>query len=362
VKVRQRRVEIAGGYICRAFKNYGLKGVLNSINNFYSVATKLPKVHSTPLFIFIEPTIRCNLRCKMCDLSIRERKKGETLSFFEFKEVVEQFPFCVHIHLQGMGEPFLNPELLKMVRYAASKRIKISTFTNGTIMTMGLAEEIVSSGLEELWISLDGATKQTYEGIRIGADFNKVLENIKLLLDAKGKNRKPEVGIWFVAMKENIQEFPLLVELAAKLGIQRVCVEAVDDWGKKAVKKKINEEKLQLTFMSVKEYIRKALDVSKEKGVKLEFNSLLDVLFNLGQGRKYTCWAPWWSCFITADGYVTPCCKRPDPRVFNFGNVFEQNFKVIWNSPQYMAFRQNLKNGKPPKVCIDCWQNGKLLG
>jgi radical SAM protein with 4Fe4S-binding SPASM domain len=60
------------------------------------------------------------------------------------------------------------------------------------------------------------------------------------------------------------------------------------------------------------------------------------------------------SCYITVDGYVTPCSANPDPRIINFGNLLRQNFNEIWNNSQYIQLREEIKKGKIPQFCKDC--------
>jgi MoaA/NifB/PqqE/SkfB family radical SAM enzyme len=114
-----------------------------------------------------------------------------------------------------MGEPLLNPDFFKMVKHCKNRGIDVSTFTNGTLITEDVATEIVSSGLKELWISIDGATAETYEDIRPGASFDRVLRGIELIVSARRtkKGNQLRLGLWFIAMERNIHELPLLVEL-----------------------------------------------------------------------------------------------------------------------------------------------------
>ncbi|HEB41896.1 MAG TPA: hypothetical protein ENI08_02670 [Candidatus Dependentiae bacterium] len=60
------------------------------------------------------------------------------------------------------------------------------------------------------------------------------------------------------------------------------------------------------------------------------------------------------SCFITVDGYVTPCCVRPDPMVFNFGNIFQKSFREIWNSNKYKKFRYLNNQGEGNIIYESC--------
>ena len=69
---------------------------------------------------------------------------------------------------------------------------------------------------------------------------------------------------------------------------------------------------------------------------------------------KPICHWPFTSAFITAEGYITPCCLRPDPNVMNFGNINEKSFKEIWNSEKYVEFRKNMAEGRANPICDNC--------
>ena len=68
------------------------------------------------------------------------------------------------------------------------------------------------------------------------------------------------------------------------------------------------------------------------------------------------CKWPWKGSYVTADGYVTPCCENgSNPDKINFGNLFQQSYQEIWNSEAYRTFRKQLKSkdGRP-SICVDC--------
>jgi radical SAM protein with 4Fe4S-binding SPASM domain len=325
--------------------------VPNLLLSCVSLFRKPMEVRSRPAYIQVEPTIRCNLRCKMCDSS-RVNSAGLDLSLGRFRSILDQFAHVAQVHLQGLGEPLLNSAFFRMVAEAKERGIYVSTFTNVTLISERIADRIVTCGLDQLWFSLDGATAETYEDIRIGSSFRKVTENIRRVVDLS-KDPRTRLGIWFVAMKRNIHELPLLPKLAKELGIENLRVELVDTWGK-IVPKQLRD----LAFTSKHDTAElidncgKALRIARSSRLKLELNPRLGSVVNIG--RLSGCWQPWLSTYITAEGFVTPCCRRPDPRVFAFGNLFKEKFSDIWNNAKYQTFRHGLTLGKAPEICRDC--------
>jgi MoaA/NifB/PqqE/SkfB family radical SAM enzyme len=143
----------------------------------------------TPTYVQIEPVGQCNLRCKMCPINFREDQplvgSSKMMQFELYTRLVDQFANLKILHLQGLGEPMLHPRFFDMVEYAAQKGVRVTTNTNLTLLNDKKVERCITSGLETLYFSIDGTTAETYENIRINAQFHRVISNLKLLVDAK---------------------------------------------------------------------------------------------------------------------------------------------------------------------------------
>ncbi len=140
-----------------------------------------------PAHLQLEVTSSCNLACAMCLVSYRPRigKAAGALSPELFRRVVDGTPGLTRLTLQGLGEPLLQPHLLEMVEYARARDIEVGFNSNGMLLTRHRAQRLVALGLDWLHVSLDGASAATYEGIRSGADFERVARNLQGLLEAK---------------------------------------------------------------------------------------------------------------------------------------------------------------------------------
>src|SRR5205814_3424627 len=142
-----------------------------------------------PTFVQIEPVGQCNLRCQMCAIQFRnDGPPHGPLAFMPletFTRIVDEFGAIEQLHLQGLGEPMMHPRFFDMVAYAAARGIRVTTNSNLTLLNPRRAEHCITSGLDWLHISLDGATAQTYERIRVRAHFERVMRNMHLLLDAR---------------------------------------------------------------------------------------------------------------------------------------------------------------------------------
>src|SRR5262249_39669478 len=131
------------------------------------------------------------------------------------------------LQLQGLGEPMMHPRFFDMVELAVGRGIKVSTNTNATLLNAKRAERCVTSGLGEIHISIDGATPETYQGIRVRARFDRVIANVERLVAARRErgSTTPRIRMVVVAMRRNLGEFPDLVRLAHRLGIDTVFVQ-----------------------------------------------------------------------------------------------------------------------------------------
>lgn len=303
----------------------------------------------TPMEIDLEPTVRCNLKCTMCQ-TVTWSRKSPDLSINDFDKIISKMPYLERIKLQGMGEPMLNKYFFEMVELAHSRNIKVYAVTNGSLLSEKTCHNILSSGMSLIYISLDGATKETHENIRIGSSFDQVVKGVKRLVSLRGSRKSPSIEIWSVGQKSNIDELPDLINLCIDLNVDKVTfVSNLGDWGKKEWEDTLDSHKLNEN--NIKSIIRKAVDMASAQGLSFEVYG--ENKYQRKEGKR--CLWPWWSCYITADGFVTPCCVASDPDLINFGNILKTPFKEIWNSKEYQELRQSIKGDNLPDYCKFCY-------
>jgi len=300
-----------------------------------------------PKEIQLEPTIKCNLDCIMCDTVARSRKAEDT-SLASFKTTIDQFKSLKKIHLHGIGESLLNADFPEMIKYLKSLGVYVCFNDNFTIFDKATSELLVNLQVDEIRISLDAAKTQTYKKIRGRDLLPKVIENISTLIEVKKQRSslKPRLKIVIVGQKDNLEELADIVALAKKIGLNEIVVQNMQSWSKPGNNPQENLSLLSMNKQIVKQYFKKAVEQAKLSGIKLILPPLEDT--------ELTCTWPWTSCFITTDGFITPCCNCPDPRLFNFGNLLDQKFEAIWHSKKYINFRKSLNSDTKPEICKDC--------
>lgn len=181
-----------------------------------------------PRKLNIEVTTRCNLNCDMCMRKLW-KEDGSDMTMETYRALLPIFPEIEAVNIIGIGEPLLNEKIIEMIRLGKEHLPPNGAFsltTNATLIDDALAKQLVSSGLDDIVVSIDGATSGTYNEIRKDASLDQVLTNIERLNKAKNKLgiQTPRIGFEFVAMKRNIDELPQVVDLAARYGISFIII------------------------------------------------------------------------------------------------------------------------------------------
>lgn len=187
-----------------------------------------------PEFISISATDNCNLRCVMCP-----GHTGMTGPKLTLQQADSLFAALGSNHIDfgsprvldmTAGEPMLNAELHLIFRRFkdAVPSGKITVISNATLPIRGRVKEAFEL-CDRIGLSIDGATKATYERIRKGSNFENVVRNIRDVAILKDSGRECEtLSIMFVAMDQNAHELPELVRLASELGVPTVFAQAVE--------------------------------------------------------------------------------------------------------------------------------------
>ena len=316
-----------------------------------------PSLAPYPKYIEIEITTICNKRCVLCEHTYWKDQPMKNLTFNEFKRVVDQFPKLRWTNLTGEGDAFLNPEYIKMIEYLKSKDIPVYLVDSFDLITEKIAKQLVQLGVDGIYISLDGATRETYNRIKVGCDFDRVLKNIRTLVEIKKEMKTPipELCFRFVVTTLNVHEMPNFVELVRSFGDKKDLGD-----GSRAEFCGLLEF-AEIKHLKVDKISEDILEATIKKAKELE----LDIMFCHAEPETHPpvehCLA-WMEPYIMMDGYVLPCCsvlmsnQRTFLRQHSFGNIYAKSFKEIWSSQRYTEFREkvNKKNEKLPLFCKGC--------
>jgi radical SAM protein with 4Fe4S-binding SPASM domain len=319
-------------------------GVLVLSSFYLSKWIRQPIQWGVPVSISFEPTTSCNLRCPECPSGLRSfsRPRGMLEADF-FKRMIDQLaPELLYLTFYFQGEPFLNPDFLDMVKYAAEKNIYTATSTNAHYLTNENARRTVESGLDRLIISLDGTTQDVYSQYRIGGKLEKVLEGAANIVKWKKElnSKTPYVFFQFLVVRPNehqMQEARALVKETGVDGIRYKTAQIYDYAN--------DPNHLIPRHTSLSRYKQKK-DGGYESKNKMQNH----------------CWRLWHSPVITWDGIVVPCCFDKDAR-HRMGDLKNLPFKEIWKNPDYISFRRKILKGRSEiNICANCSEGVKVWG
>lgn len=326
-------------------------------------------INNPPDFFYIGLISDCNLSCTMCPKhsprSLSTVKKGimkKPLVDKIISELVNFSPSVKLIGLQDYGEPFLHKEIFAIVNHLGVlfPEADIHVSTNGTLLNHAVIDKILASGITSINISLDASTEKTYREIRKNADFSKVCSNIRNLVQKRNMLQKEKLIIStnFVIMQSNLDEMIGYLSLCKSLGVDVPCLVhpfGIFESDREEVVFSLHENESGLGEKFLK--IKKEFDGSDPLDKKIY--SVPDIIPNYFLtecsffGKR--------SMYIDSRGDVYPCCviaakgQEHSSAVIPLGNVTNQTLSEIWQSPDYISFRENFYRGiHPHPVCQGC--------
>jgi MoaA/NifB/PqqE/SkfB family radical SAM enzyme len=319
-----------------------------------------------PVQLYIESTNRCNLKCRGCIHFKGNWESARDITLDQLRRITDQLPDLKRVVLHGIGEPLLNPQLPAMIGHLKRRGVRVVINSNGILLDAGLRKALVDSGLDELRISLDAASPRGYRQMRGSDQFDRIIANIRALkvLQADLQPAGPALSLWFLGTRDNIEELPQFVRLAADLRIAEVYLQRLvyfqDDAGYGVA---VAQKSLQESDPRLLDLIQESLTLAGRLGIRFNSSGLCRPEESLkAESREEK---PWRKCFrydqlmyITAWGNVLPCCIAPfattDYASLIMGNVFETPLGEIWTGERYTRFRMAHAGSTPPTCCRGC--------
>ena len=336
--------------------------------------------------LWVTVTSRCNIRCKTCGLW----KKQWDLPYKTAKEVMENYPYMERLVWLG-GEVFLYKHFEEMFDEAGKwNNLKQQIITNGYVLNEKWMNKIIRTQNTELTFSIDGVTKEVYEEIRQGSNFERVISNIRYIFNLKKTlGIKKDIRMNSVIMKTNYKQIYDLLELAHNEGFNQLSLMALHF--DNAPNENIfygdtrNQEALNFVY--------KAIPILRQRAI--EYNIDLDILLPCGDDSfedviskqdknnvdkeykkgmqqnivekkieknkqieetkddivsidRVCCKMPWNYMMICDDGNVLitgSCVKK-------IGNIYDNSINEIWNSDVAQEYRKLMIDKKfPDDMC-----------
>jgi len=313
------------------------------LGSFYiSRLLKKPVQWGYPVSISFEPTTSCNLRCPECPSGLRQfsRPTGMLQNDFFTRTIDEIHKELLYLIFYFQGEPYLNPDFLKMVKYASDKKIYTATSTNAHYLNDEAARKTVESGLDRLIISIDGTTQDVYQQYRVGGNLEKVLEGAKNIMKWKKelKSKTPFVFFQFLVVKPNEHQIEDIKRLAKEVGVDEV----------------------RFKTAQVYEYETDPNNLIPTIDKYSRYKKNTDGSYSAKNKLANRCWKLQHANVITWDGLVVPCCFDKDA-THQLGNLKTQSFKEILHNDNYKQFRSELmKSRKNIDICANCSEGASV--
>ncbi len=298
---------------------------LRKIRNRFRLARDYKKGNTRtsgyPVELALEITNKCNLACIMCPRVNMNRPAG-LMDFDLFKAIIDQVKDYMELvyFSGGVGEPTLHPRLFDMLKYCRKSGVRVGISTNASLLDVRMTDCLLQNPSDIILFSLDGATKETHERIRVGSKFEKTIGNVEYFLKEKEKRRLrlPYTVVQMVYMPENQGEADLFRKRWKKY-------KSVDD---------IRMKK----FL----YLQGA-------------NRYPDAISDVKKSDRLSCILPWRQLSISWDGKLAICC-RDFEYTEEIGSLKDHSIQELWNSENMQSFRKLLSSGEKDKIktCKNC--------
>jgi MoaA/NifB/PqqE/SkfB family radical SAM enzyme len=321
----------------------------------------------SPVEAYFEVANRCNSKCATCPLTFSPQEAARQLSLDEFKSLVSQLPDLRRAVLQGIGEPLLNRDLAPMIAHLKARGVYVVFNTNAALLTRRRQVELIDSGLDELRVSLDSSTPETYLKVRGIPAFDRVVANLGEMVRTRRSlaARSPRISIWMTGLRENLRELPDVIDLAGQLGVDEVYLQRMVYWGEGLATSEQSIFSLDAPagHSEVEGIIAEAERRAAAHGVGFRGADAqpprASILERVPEHEPWrACSRPLRLAYITAQGTALPCCIAPFTDApfesIRLGNYLHEGVAGVWNGEAYQRFRQQLYSSEPPAACRNC--------
>ncbi len=330
---------------------------------------KQQKTHleSLPPSLYLESTTKCNFYCKTCSKGYEAYHAEDLRADIREKVVEELMPTNTRISITGFGEPTLSADFDEILKMGIENGSLVHFVTNASLLNFERIEKLTRCPVD-ITISFDGGTKETFEAIRAGSNFDLILDKlgmIKKLRDIHLSAVYSTFTLNFVALRRNIDELAEVIRIAHRFGITKV---GVVDYAFNS--NSFDEQSLRLEPDRANRGMAEAELEARRLGIEIQLpprfqdgatvrraQSLADKLaavprlLPVPDRFPRRCSSPWSEPYIHTDGRVVPCCSSEQ----RLGNIGRSSIDRIWNGWRYRLLRWRIHSILPPPQCRKCF-------
>lgn len=317
-------------------------------------------------WIQVEVTTYCNAACIYCPRTTYGRAwQNRHLSMDTFMKLAPAFKKTSHIHLQGWGEPFMNPRFFQMAAIAKAAGCRVGTTTNAILFDREIVSRLVESGIDLVAFSLAG-TGEENDRIRKGTSIVRVLEAIRWLSEEKNRRnvQAPLIHVAYMLFKSGLNGLNELLSLVENLGVSNIVISTLDFVASEELLSEVLHAETAAEHERLHSLLRSLAAKGEKQGIGIHYH-----LTGPEQKRTGCTENAGRALCVSSDGAITPCVytnlqladslyfsrgeRRPYRRMA-FGNLNEQSLEAIWSQRQYKAFRSSFRKGTLTPHCRAC--------
>lgn len=341
--------------------------------------------------VYVEPTTRCNLHCPMCVRQYWDEPLAD-LSWVAYDRLIaglREMGTCRQMAFWGFGEPLLHPDILRMIAAAHQLGIKTEIITNGFLLDDAMALGLIEAGLDTIVFSIDGTSLGTLGHPSSETDLALIVENVNRIHAMAGLYcrdvvrsdgcamviHEPEIGLEFVATKENIEDLPRVHELARSVGAKFVVVSNLLPYTAEMIDQILYHKSTGRWSPSTHLERRADITVGRMDNRAEYLEPLAGVLAGAavvdvsadggGQSGGYCRFVAEGAVAISSQGNVSPCIalmhsyrcyilgREKYIRRYVVGNIAVKDLQDIWQKPDFVDFRKRVQIFDFP-ACSNC--------
>src|ERR1051325_1731045 len=289
----------------------------NRVQLLWGYRARRSGLRGLPVEYIVETTAKCNLYCPMCPRETHKQPKAD-MSGEHFARLVEQAGLTAeHMMLIGLGEPFMDAQIFHRIELCAKHTISTLISTNGTFLDEKAAARLLDTPLEQITLSFDGATKESFEFYRKGAKFEKVRDNfVRFARMKKERKSRLQVVVQMVRMERNAGEVDDFIRFWRRLpGVDQVRIKAD------------------------------------------ETNLMRPDAGHTADEWKHPCHYLWRGpMYVKQSGDVYPCCQSYMLDGAPVGKIGDDSLEQIWNGEEMQRMRRLHAEGRAGEIgiCARC--------
>lgn len=318
-----------------------------------------------PVHAELDLTDRCNVACYFCNQ--QDLRTKESIPLPKLTELIDELVDggLKSVRLSGGGDPLFHRDVLPTMDHLAKRGVIVDNLTtNGVALNAEVARRLVENKAREVIFSLNAVDAPDYARMLQvkPALFDKVLENIRNLVAARGDSIYPSIVVQFLIDKGNVTRLVEMYDLGRSLGVDRVAINAVLEIPLERIDQNVllTKDDREIAEPLVEEILRRDLGVGI---LQVDFavqgwNEMLDAVRRRVDSPAYNmyptapsfkqenggCFFAWYTAAITGNGDIRPCCLLLNPTVKPLGNIHDgQTFQQHWNGPAFTKMRDEMR-------------------